>query len=181
MDSAIVTDLVSQKLITQEEVTSFGKSNPAWRDRLWTDAAIDILTKHIPNLLLFHLLQTDTLQHEYGPLTPAAYAAYAYADSCIARLVDAARAAGLLNRVTFILASDHGFGSDLILVLSRICASHRQSRKYSASLCRHLARYPFRTPSSSALKKSAVFCSSCLIVQHSCLCTHSRLQRSATA
>ena len=111
MDSAIVKDLVSQKLITDEEVTSFGKSSPAWRDQLWTDAAIDILTRHTPNLLLFHLLQTDTLQHEYGPLTPAAYAAYAYADRCIARVVEAARTAGLLNRITFILASDHGFGS----------------------------------------------------------------------
>lgn len=112
IDSKIAKDLVAQKLVTEDEVATFGKnSSPAWRDEIWTDAAIDILTRHTPNLLLFHLLQTDTLQHEYGPLTPAAYAAYAYADSCIARLVDAARAAGLLKRVTFILVSDHGFGS----------------------------------------------------------------------
>ena len=110
MDSAIAKDLVAQKLLTEEEVSTFEKSStPAWRDEIWTDAAIDILTRHTPNLLLFHLLQTDTLQHQYGPLSPAAYAAYAYADSCIARLVNAARAAGLLSRITFILASDHGF------------------------------------------------------------------------
>jgi predicted AlkP superfamily pyrophosphatase or phosphodiesterase len=110
-DSPIVKDLVAKKLITDDEVTTFWNSSPAWRDELWTDAAIDILTRHTPNLLLFHLLQTDTLQHEYGPLSPAAYATYAYADSCIARLVNAARAAGLLNRITFVLASDHGFGA----------------------------------------------------------------------
>ena len=110
-DSAIVRDLVTQKLITEEQVATFWKSSPAWRDEVWTDAAIDILTRHTPNLLLFHLLQTDTLQHEYGPLTSGAYASYAYADSCIARLIAAARDAGLLNRITFILASDHGFGS----------------------------------------------------------------------
>jgi predicted AlkP superfamily pyrophosphatase or phosphodiesterase len=112
VDSVIAKDLIAQKLLTEDEVATFGKnSTPAWRDEIWTDAAIDILTRHTPNLLLFHLLQTDTLQHEYGPLTPAAYAAYAYADSCIARLVDAARNAGLLNRITFILASDHGFAN----------------------------------------------------------------------
>ena len=111
-DSAIAKDLIAQKLVTEEEVATFGeKSSPAWHDEIWTDAAIDILTHHTPNLLLFHLLETDTLQHEYGPLTPAAYAAYAYADQCIARVVDAARAAGLLDRITFILASDHGFGT----------------------------------------------------------------------
>jgi len=77
---------------------------------VWTDAAIDILTRHTPNLLLFHLLQTDTLQHEYGALSPAAYAAYAYADTCLSRLIEAARSAALLDRITFVIASDHGFG-----------------------------------------------------------------------
>lgn len=86
-DSIIAKDLMAQKLVTEEEVATFGeKSSPAWRDEIWTDAAIDILTHHTPNLLLFHLLETDTLHDEYGPLTPAAYAAYAYADSCIARI-----------------------------------------------------------------------------------------------
>lgn len=112
-DSVIAKDLIAQHLITKDQVADFGwnNSSPAWRDEIWTDAAIDILTRHTPNLLLFHLLETDTLQHEYGPLTPAAYAAYAYADSCIARVVEAARMAGILNRTTFILASDHGFAS----------------------------------------------------------------------
>jgi predicted AlkP superfamily pyrophosphatase or phosphodiesterase len=108
-DSVIVQDLMTQGLITQNEVATFNESSPAWRDQIWTDAAIDILTRHTPNLLLFHLLQTDTLQHQYGALSPAAYAAYAYADTRLARLMDAAREAGLLDRITFIIASDHGF------------------------------------------------------------------------
>jgi predicted AlkP superfamily pyrophosphatase or phosphodiesterase len=111
-DSPIAKDLIAQKLVTEDQVATFGtKSSPAWRDEIWTDAAIDILTQHTPNLLLLHLLETDTLQHEYAPLTPAAYAGYAYADSCIARVVNAARSAGLLDRITFILTSDHGFGA----------------------------------------------------------------------
>ncbi|GLQ87494.1 alkaline phosphatase family protein [Dyella flagellata] len=106
----IARDLIAQGLVTKEQLATFGDdSTPAWRDEIWTDAAIDILTRHTPNLLLFHLLQTDTLQHEYGALSPAAYAAYAYADTCIANLIDAARKAGLLDRITFVIASDHGF------------------------------------------------------------------------
>lgn len=111
-DSPIAQDLIAQGQVTREQLASFNDdSSPAWRDQIWTDAAIDILTRHTPNLLLFHLLQTDTLQHEYGALSPAAYAALAYADSCIARVVEAARNAGILDRITFVIASDHGFTS----------------------------------------------------------------------
>ncbi|WP_404547187.1 alkaline phosphatase family protein [Dyella jejuensis] len=106
----IARDLVAQGLVTQEDIATFGeRGSPAWHDQVWTDAAIDILTRHTPNLLLFHLLQTDTLQHGYGALSPAAYGAFADADACLARLVDAARKAGLLDRITFVIASDHGF------------------------------------------------------------------------
>jgi predicted AlkP superfamily pyrophosphatase or phosphodiesterase len=108
-DSPVVQDLIKQGSVTPDEIAAFNESSPAWRDQVWTDAAIDILTRHTPNLLLFHLLQTDTLQHEYGALSPAAYAAFAYADRSIARLIDAARAAGILDRITFVIASDHGF------------------------------------------------------------------------
>lgn len=110
VNGPIAKDLIADHLATYDEIANFGQnSTPAWRDEIWTDAAIDILTKHTPNLLLFHLLETDTLQHMYGPLTPAAYAGYAYADTRLHRLMDAARQAGLLDRITFVIASDHGF------------------------------------------------------------------------
>jgi predicted AlkP superfamily pyrophosphatase or phosphodiesterase len=111
-DGVIAKDLIAQGRVTREQVENFGDhSTPAWRDAIWTDAAVDIIRNHTPNLLLFHLLETDSLQHEYAPLTPAAYAAYAYADSCIARVVEAVRAAGALDRTTFFLLSDHGFAT----------------------------------------------------------------------
>ena len=108
----IPQELITRGIVTQEQIEHFGQaSSPAWRDEIWTDAAVDILERHTPNLLLFHLLQTDSIQHQYGPLTPAAYASYAYADHCIARVVEAARAAGILDRTTFFLLSDHGFAT----------------------------------------------------------------------
>ena len=108
----IPQELIAQGIVTREQLEHFGeKSTPAWRDEIWTDAAVDIIEKHSPNLLLFHLLQTDSIQHQYGPLTPAAYAAYAYADECLGRIVEAARTAGTLDRTTFFILSDHGFAS----------------------------------------------------------------------
>ncbi|RRA50067.1 alkaline phosphatase family protein [Acidipila sp. EB88] len=111
-DGPIAKELIAAHLVTREQIAGFSEdSSAAWRDQVWTEAAVDILTRHTPNLLLLHLLETDSLQHEYGPLTPAAFAAYAYADACIRRVVDAAREAGVLDRTTFVLASDHGFAS----------------------------------------------------------------------
>jgi predicted AlkP superfamily pyrophosphatase or phosphodiesterase len=110
--SPIAQDLVARGILTQDQLVHFGaNSTPAWRDLVWTDAAVDIIEKHTPDLLLFHLLQTDTIQHEYAPMTPAAYTAYAYADTCIARVVDAVRKAGALDRATFFIVSDHGFAA----------------------------------------------------------------------
>ncbi len=49
-DGVIAKDLVAQGRVTEDEVATFGKnSTPAWRDEIWTDAAIDILTRHTPN------------------------------------------------------------------------------------------------------------------------------------
>lgn len=111
VDNPVSRDLIRDGHATAEQITAFGDSSPAWRDQIYTDAGIDILVHHTPNLLLLHLLQTDTLQHGYGPLTPAAYDAYAYADAQIKRVMDAARASGLLERITFVIASDHGFAT----------------------------------------------------------------------
>jgi predicted AlkP superfamily pyrophosphatase or phosphodiesterase len=108
--SPIAQDLISQGILTQEQVASFGeKSSSAWRDEIWTDAAVDIIERHNPDLLLLHLLQTDSIQHEYAPMTQAAYLAYAYADRCLDKVISAARKAGTLDHTTFFILSDHGF------------------------------------------------------------------------
>lgn len=112
VDDVIPQELIAQGTVTREEVEQFGeKSSSAWRDQIWTDAAVDIIEKHAPDLLLVHLLQTDSIQHQYAPLSPAAYIAYAYADRCLERLIDAVRSIGALDRTTFIVASDHGFAT----------------------------------------------------------------------
>jgi predicted AlkP superfamily pyrophosphatase or phosphodiesterase len=111
LHEAIPQELIAQGLVTRAQLEKFDNSSPAWRDEIWTDAAVDIIEKHTPDLLLLHLLQTDTIQHEYAPRSVAAFAAYAYADHCLGRVVEAARKAGVLDRTTFFIVSDHGFAS----------------------------------------------------------------------
>ena len=113
VNGPIAQELIAQGTVTRQELEDFGdKSSPARHDEIWTDAAVDIIEKHTPNLLLLHLLQTDSIQHMYGPLTPAAYEAYANADAQLARVVDAVRSIGALDRTTFIITADHGFATD---------------------------------------------------------------------
>lgn len=132
----IAQDLIARGDVTQQEIEHFGeKSSPARHDEVWTDAAVDILEKHTPNLMLFHLLETDSIQHMYGPLTPAAYAAYAYADAQLARVVEAVRTIGALDRTTFIVTADHGFATYTHLIAPNVALVqqgllHREGDKY---------------------------------------------------
>jgi predicted AlkP superfamily pyrophosphatase or phosphodiesterase len=137
---SIPQELIAGGLLTRSQVEEFGeKSSPAWHDEIWTDAAVDIIEKHAPNLLLFHLLQTDSIQHEYGPLTAAAYEAYASADHCLQRVVDAARTAGILDRTTFFILSDHGFATSTHTISPNVALVeqgllHKQNGSYKGSV-----------------------------------------------
>ncbi len=79
------------------------------RDWLYARATAQVIRKHRPNLVLLHLVELDHVQHADGPQTPNAYWALSYADDRIRDLVDAVEAAGLRERTTFFIVSDHGF------------------------------------------------------------------------
>ena len=109
-DGPIEREMQTQGLVSRSDVAEFtAKSNPAWRDQIWTEAAAHILRQHKPNLLLFHLLDLDSVHHAYGPGSTASYAAIAYADSRVQLILDALDAAGLRDNSTVIVLSDHGF------------------------------------------------------------------------
>ncbi|HEY1174486.1 MAG TPA: ectonucleotide pyrophosphatase/phosphodiesterase [Verrucomicrobiae bacterium] len=105
----IEQEMVKAGLITQPELDDFNRGNPPWRDLMWTRAAVHIMEKHKPNLLYFHLLNTDANNHKYGPGSMASLTAYAYADTCIRELIDALDRAKLREKTTIIIVTDHGF------------------------------------------------------------------------
>ena len=109
-DGAIERELVNAGVVTTDEVRDFMKDrNIVWRDWVWTQAGCHIIEAHKPNLLLFHLLGTDALNHQYGPGSSASFSAYAYTDRLIGDLLAAVERAGLRDRATVIVTTDHGF------------------------------------------------------------------------
>lgn len=86
-----------------------GRKSIVFHDQVWTDAACFIFEKHRPNLLLFHPLTLDSVNHHYGPGTEASYVTAAYLDRLVGQLVESVDKSGLRDRTTFIVMTDHGF------------------------------------------------------------------------
>lgn len=78
-------------------------------DPVWTDAACYAIENLKPNLLLLHLAMVDHWEHEKGPFSPEANAATETADAQIARLISAAKKAGIWQTTVLVILSDHGF------------------------------------------------------------------------
>lgn len=73
------------------------------------DMAGHLIERHRPNLLVVHLNQTDYHQHEFGREAPEVRLAVGAVDRAIARMVESARRAGILDRTAFVVTGDHGF------------------------------------------------------------------------
>ena len=108
-EGPVEREMIDKRVIAAADIENFDKSNILFRDQIWTRAAVYLIREHKPNLLLFHLLSLDSVHHQFGPKTLAATAAFAFLDGCVDRVVEAVGAAGMTERTTFIVVSDHGF------------------------------------------------------------------------
>ncbi|MCI0698680.1 ectonucleotide pyrophosphatase/phosphodiesterase, partial [candidate division KSB1 bacterium] len=77
-------------------------------DTVKTGAAIYILKKHRPNLLLLHYSHLDYHQHVYGLFAPEAIETLQMHDAQIGRIVQATRELGVYEKTSFMIVSDHG-------------------------------------------------------------------------
>ena len=105
----IAVEMVQAGILSQQDVDTFTSQNIVFRDRVWTEAAAHIIRAHKPNLMMFHLLTLDSIQHRYGPDTLAAQSTMAHLDAQVAAIVNAVALAGTADRTTFFIVSDHGF------------------------------------------------------------------------
>jgi len=108
-NGVIERELIADGTVTAEQLRTFEDSSQAWQDEIWTAAAEEILEKHKPNLLLFHLLTLDDTNHEYGPMSPASFTAMAFLDAKVKQILDVLQRTGLSRNATLIVVSDHGF------------------------------------------------------------------------
>ncbi len=106
---AVPREMVKAGLLSQADLETFASQNILFKDHVWTNAAVHILRRHRPHLLLFHLLTLDSTQHRYGPRTPAAMTTMAHLDTQVATIVKTLEETGLAPRTTVFVLSDHGF------------------------------------------------------------------------
>jgi predicted AlkP superfamily pyrophosphatase or phosphodiesterase len=95
-----------------KDLGGFGENDnrvAAQRDRFTTAAATRIIRTERPNLLLVHLMETDSAQHADGPGSPAARAAIQRIDAHVGAIVRATDEAGIRARTAFVVSGDHGF------------------------------------------------------------------------
>jgi predicted AlkP superfamily pyrophosphatase or phosphodiesterase len=109
-------ELVAAGILADAGDATFRALSAAGRDQIWTSAAAQVIRKRRPNLMLFHMLITDTIQHRYGPQSPAAYTAVALADAHLAEVLRALDDAGIREQTTIFVTSDHGFAQPSALV-----------------------------------------------------------------
>ena len=107
-DGRIEQEMVGDGTVSREDLTAFGKPSQAWRDRIYTEAAVDILRRHHPDLMLLHLLALDGIEHGTGFGNDSGRNTIAFLDDRVKQVVEAVREAGDLERTTFLIVSDHG-------------------------------------------------------------------------
>jgi predicted AlkP superfamily pyrophosphatase or phosphodiesterase len=105
-------EMIAAGILRPEQIGWFhgpSRKNMPWHDATWTKAASFIFQKHQPNLLLFHLLNPDSINHQYGPGSEASFTGLAYADALVGELLKTVMHSGAGPRTTIFVASDHGF------------------------------------------------------------------------
>ncbi len=80
---------------------------PTDEERL--DAGRYLIETQRPHLLLLHLIEVDSAQHDFGPGSPEAKAAIEGADARLGRLLESVGRAGLAASTAVVVVSDHGF------------------------------------------------------------------------
>jgi len=80
-------------------------------DERLTSVSEFIINTYRPNLLLLHLIELDGAHHRDGPRAKHGIETAEREDSYIRRIVEATRQAGIFEKTTFFVVSDHGFAS----------------------------------------------------------------------
>jgi len=102
-------------MVTKDHIPDFVErelgpipSNVVERDDWALRAALLVLEKEEPDVLLLHFKSVDAIGHEHGPESPEVINALEHVDSLIGQLMDWLNSRGLLAHTLFIITADHG-------------------------------------------------------------------------
>lgn len=107
-NGTVEKEMMADGDLTPDDLSHFNKPSQAWRDRIYTLAAADIIKKHHPDLLLFHLLALDSIEHQTGYGNNSGINTISFLDDRVRDVIEAVREAGDLPNTSFLIVSDHG-------------------------------------------------------------------------
>lgn len=93
----------------QMEWCKAGNPGKAQRDYMYSQLAQHIIRTKKPNFLALHLVSLDSFEHAHGRQVPEAYWAANDSDNRVADLIRATEEAGIRDKTTFVITTDHGF------------------------------------------------------------------------
>jgi|APTNR8051073442_1049403.scaffolds.fasta_scaffold07855_2 predicted AlkP superfamily pyrophosphatase or phosphodiesterase len=93
----------------QMEWCKLGNAGKPQRDYMYSQLAQHIIRTKKPAFLAIHLVSLDSLEHATGRQSAEAYWAANDSDNRVADLVRATEEAGIRDKTTFVITTDHGF------------------------------------------------------------------------
>lgn len=93
--------------LVEKDALSFSK-HAEGGNQITTDVAVTYIQNKKPDFLMIAFDQPDGVGHSSGHDTPEYYAKLTELDSCIAKIVEAVKKAGIYESTLFILTADHG-------------------------------------------------------------------------
>ncbi len=105
----LLGELLEAGILKDDTDATFRSGTILNRDEIWTAAAEHLIINHQPNLLLFHLLNVDSTHHQFGEGTHPGFTALTLADAHVQRILNALDKAGIREKTSIFLVSDHGF------------------------------------------------------------------------
>lgn len=150
-----LVDAVAQQLAPYGENDN---RNAVQRDRFTAAMAAHIIRTERPNLLMIHLMETDTAQHADGPGSVAARTAIQHIDAHVGAILAAADEAGIRDRTAVIVTGDHGFSRVHTLIQPNVIlrqhgwlATNERGRVATWQVASHASAIRLKDPGDTAL------------------------------
>jgi hypothetical protein len=80
----------------------------AYSDAIASDYAVNIVSNHLPTLMVVHFSETDEIGHDLGPLSDANTEALQRQDSYISEILSVYDSLAILDSTLVVVTSDHG-------------------------------------------------------------------------
>lgn len=113
-------DIVDAGIIDDATTFALWNRSRAGRDIVWTETASYIIENRMPSLLMLHLLNLDGVNHREGPNSSASRDALKLADQMVGQIVESLDRAGVRERTTLFIVSDHGFAESPVSLLPNV-------------------------------------------------------------